>query len=152
MKVKIIHGPNLNQLGERDREIYGHLSLEDINQLILKRADELGIKLDIFQSNHEGDIVDYIQQDYKDFAGIIINPAGLTHYSIVLRDALALTELPIIEVHLSNIYSREEFRAKSVVSPIADGVISGLGHHGYLYAVDGIYELIRGGVANEKQD
>lgn len=141
--IKVIHGPNLNLLGEREPEIYGLHNLEEINQKIADYGSEIGVDLSFFQSNHEGEIIDFIQKDYKNTAGLVINPAGLTHYSISLRDAIVAVELPTVEVHLSNIYSREEIRTSSVISPVVEGVISGLGYQGYLYAVNALLKIIK---------
>ena len=142
VNIKVIHGPNLNLLGERDPNLYGSLKLNEINHMIEEKADELGISTDILQSNHEGEIIDFIHKNYQEYEGIIINPGGLTHYSISLRDALILTDNPVIEVHLSNIFSREKFRSESVISSISDGVITGLGPQGYIYALDGVFKII----------
>jgi len=140
--VAVIHGPNLNFLGKREPDIYGIKTLKEINQDIQKKASDLNIEVITFQSNHEGEIVDFIQNGYDKYSGIVINPAGLTHYSIVLRDALVSVKLPVIEVHLSNIFDREEFRELSVITQIAVGQICGLGANGYLYALEEISEII----------
>lgn len=145
IKIAVIHGPNLNLLGVREPEVYGTKNLENINKEILKKAAHLQAEVEIFQSNHEGEIVDFIQQGYNKFKGIIINPAGLTHYSIVLRDALVAIQLPVIEVHISNIYQREDFRHRSVIAPVAVGQISGLGPDGYLYALEAMLKIIKKG-------
>ena len=141
IRVHVIHGPNLNMLGKREPEIYGAKSLEDINTDLKNRAKTLGITLETFQSNHEGEIVekihDIFQQNYN---GIIINPAAFTHTSVAIRDALLLLDIPIIEVHLSNIYKREEFRHKSMLSDIVTGQITGLGSMGYMLALNAIVE------------
>ncbi len=131
MKILIIHGPNLNLLGTRETDIYGSQSLDEINNSMLKLAGELGIELTIKQSNHEGEIVDLIQNS-KDFSAIVINPAAYTHTSIAIRDAIAAVNVPAVEVHLSNIHKREEFRQKSLIAPAAWGQISGFGPHSYL--------------------
>lgn len=137
MDILIIHGPNLNMLGRRDKNIYGELSLEEINVLINNRAKKLDIQLDIIQSNFEGEIVERIHRAMDDgTSGIIINPAAFTHYSIAIRDALEPLSIPVVEVHLSNIYSREEFRKKSIIAPVCTGQITGFGHYGYLLALD----------------
>jgi 3-dehydroquinate dehydratase-2 len=136
MKVLIIHGPNLNLLGQRQPAIYGKKTLREINELITERAKEMGVDVITFQSNSEGEIIDFLQQRCGEAQGIIINPGALTHYSFSLREALAESGLPIIEVHLSNIYSREEWRAKSVIAPITKGQISGLGWRGYIFALE----------------
>ena len=143
MKILIVHGPNLNMLGQRRQELYGTKTLNEINSLLQKKADELGIEIETFQSNSEGALVDFIQAQSPQAAGIIINPGALTHYGLSLRDALADTSLPIIEVHLSNIYAREEFRHRSVIAPIASGQISGLGWRGYIAALELLTALIR---------
>ena len=136
MKILVIHGPNLNMLGSRQVALYGDKTLDKIDSLLQKRARELGVELETFQSNHEGALVDFIQEKSPEAKGIIINPGALTHYGLSLRDALADTSLPFIEVHLSNIYAREEFRRQSVIAPIARGQISGLGWRGYLAALE----------------
>ncbi|MBU5426674.1 type II 3-dehydroquinate dehydratase [Tissierella pigra] len=139
MKVLIIHGPNLNLLGKRDSSIYGEKTLEEINNLIKSRASQLDMEVEIFQSNHEGQIVDKIQDIVsKDYKGLIINPAAFTHYSIAIRDAIEILDVPVIEVHLSNIYKRENFRKESVIVPVCTGQISGLGYNGYLVAIDAL--------------
>ena len=135
MKILIINGPNLNMLGKRDEATYGEKTLAEIDSLLQKQSEELGVELATFQSNSEGALIDFIQQQSDSANGIIINPGALTHYGFSLRDALADTRLPIIEVHLSNIYAREEWRAESVVAPIARGQISGLGWRGYIAAL-----------------
>lgn len=143
LKIAVIHGPNLNMLGSREPEVYGSMNLEKLNKAIREHGDKLNIDITFFQSNHEGEIVDFIHQGYNKFKGIIINPGGLTHYSIVLRDALIAVKLPVVEVHISNIYQREEFRHKSVIAPVAVGQISGLGTDGYLYALDAVIKVIK---------
>ena len=136
MKILVIHGPNLNRLGARDTDVYGDKNLDEINALLQKGAYELGVELEAFQSNHEGELVDLLQEKSSEATGIIINPGALTHYGISLRDALADTGLPVIEVHLSNIYAREDFRQHSVIAPVARGQISGLGWRGYMAALE----------------
>jgi 3-dehydroquinate dehydratase-2 len=144
MKVLVIHGPNLNMLGKRDRRFYGDRALAEINTALEKLAERLKVDLAIFQSNSEGAIVDFIQEEHGKADGIIINPGALGHYGLSLRDALADANLPVIEVHLSNIYAREEWRAKSVIAPISRGQISGLGWRGYLLALEAIVSEIKG--------
>jgi 3-dehydroquinate dehydratase-2 len=136
MKILVIHGPNLNMLGSRQVAVYGNKTLADIDSLLQQRANELGVELETFQSNYEGALVDFIQKKAPETAGIIINPGALTHYGLSLRDALSDTSLPMVEVHLSNIYAREEFRQRSVIAPIARGQISGLGWRGYIAALE----------------
>ena len=140
MKVLFINGPNLNMLGTREEDVYGSLTLDQINEKILSKANELKIDTDFFQSNVEGNLVSKIQES-SDFDYIVINPAAFTHTSIAIRDALLSIKAKFIEVHLSNIYSREDFRHNSYVSSIAIGVISGFGFHGYLMALDYILSL-----------
>ncbi len=142
-KISIINGPNLNLLGEREPDVYGTDKLTDIMARAVAHGQSIGFKVSSFQSNSEGEIVDAIQHAAKDAAGLVINPAGYTHTSVAIRDALASTDIPIIEVHLSNIYKREEFRQHSYVSGVATGVISGLGAVGYNLALDALAELIK---------
>lgn len=132
----LINGPNLNMLGTREPEIYGHTTLAEIESMVTEEAGRMGYAVKSFQSNHEGGIVDYIQAEYKEAVGIIINPGALTHYGYSLRDCLAGIDLKIIEVHLSNIQKREEWRKKSVLTEVCDGLISGLGVKGYLMALE----------------
>ena len=135
MKILVIHGPNLNMLGKREKAIYGEKTLDQIDALLKKEARALNVEVVTFQSNHEGALVDFIQEQADSAQGIIINPGALTHYGFSLLDALADSKLPVIEVHLSNIYRREEWRAKSVIASVAEGQISGLGWRGYVTAL-----------------
>jgi len=135
MKILVIHGPNLNMLGRRDESIYGEKTLQEIDAALKKEARALSVDVVTFQSNHEGALIDFIQEQAASARGIIINPGALTHYGFSLLDALVDTKLPIIEVHLSNIYRREEWRAESIIAPIAEGQISGLGWRGYTAAL-----------------
>jgi 3-dehydroquinate dehydratase II len=141
-KILVIHGPNLNMLGKREPDVYGTETLQDIDTELKRRSDHLEIELITFQSNHEGAIVDAIQDAMGKFSGVIINPAAYTHTSIAIRDALLLLDVPIIEVHLSNIHAREPFRHKSMISDIARAQISGLGAQGYFSALKSISEMI----------
>ena len=141
-KILIIHGPNLGLLGLREPDIYGKFSLEDINKQIKKLAKEKKVSVDILQSNHEGEIVDAIGSSPKKYATIVINPAAYTHTSVAIRDAVAAIDIPVVEVHLSNIYRREEFRHKSLLAAAATGQISGFGVNSYLLGVLAAIELI----------
>ena len=136
MRVLVINGPNLNMLGAREPSYYGVKTLEDILEALEEAARDLDVELEAFQSNHEGAIIDYVQVNAPDASGIIVNAGALTHYGLALRDALIDSRLPIIEVHLSNIHAREEFRRRSVLADVAVGQIAGLGWKGYLYALE----------------
>lgn len=135
-KILVIHGPNLNMLGSRETDIYGDESLSSINEQIASEAEKLGYDVETFQSNSEGEIVEKIQMAIKNCSLIIINPAAYTHTSVAIRDALLSVNLPAIEVHLSNIYKREDFRKKSLISDIAIGQISGFGPYAYVLAMN----------------
>jgi len=142
-KLLVINGPNLNLLGLREPEIYGSETLADLERIVRKEADRFGLACDFFQSNHEGALIDRIHDARTDgTAAIIINPGGLTHTSVALRDALAAVDLPTIEVHLSNLYRRESFRHQSLTAPVAVGVISGFGIRGYVLAVQAAAALL----------
>ncbi len=140
--ILVIHGPNLNLLGKREPNIYGKLTLDAINDKMTEKAKEMGAQLTFLQSNYEGVIVDAIQQAEGCYACIIINAAAFTHYSIAIRDALAAVSVPGIEVHLSNIYKREEFRHHSVIAPVVQGQISGFGAQSYLLALEAASHII----------
>ncbi len=133
--VLVIHGPNLNLLGTREPEIYGRMTMQDINDDLQKQAEAAGIGIDFFQSNHEGDIVDALHDARGKFDFVILNAGAFTHYSIALRDAIAAVEIPTIEVHLSNVHQREEFRHHSVISPVVLGQICGFGLDSYKAAL-----------------
>ena len=143
MKVLVVHGPNLNMLGKRDPGIYGDQTLEDINARIKSRAGQLGVEIDIFQSNGEGAIIDFIQGASNDAGGIVINPGAYGHYSYAVHDALLDTGLPVIEVHLSNVFARDQWRRTSVIAPMAKGVVSGFGWRSYTAALDLIVAMGR---------
>lgn len=143
-RILVIHGPNLSLLGRREPQVYGSVTLDEINRRLQERAQLLGMDLEILQTNHEGVMVDAIGQAMDKFQGIIINPAAFTHYSVAVRDALAAVGIPIIEVHLSNIYCREEFRQHSITAPVVTGQISGLGPAGYLLALEAINNIVGG--------
>ena len=136
MKILILNGPNLNMLGKREQAYYGVKTLDDIAELVAERARQLDVDAEFYQSNHEGALVDYLQRLTPDVAGIIINAGALTHYGLSLRDALIDARLPVVEVHLSNIHAREDFRRRSVIADIAQGQIAGLGWQGYLFALE----------------
>ncbi|WP_196594932.1 type II 3-dehydroquinate dehydratase [Pectinatus sottacetonis] len=148
-KVLVLHGPNLNLLGTREPEIYGHTTLDNINNMLKEQAEKAHIGIDFFQTNHEGIIVDRIQQS-AGYDYIILNAAAFTHYSVAIRDAIAGVAVPVIEVHLSNIHKREEFRHNSVIAPVAEGQISGLGVGSYQAALYYIITKLNGVVNNEK--
>lgn len=141
-RVLVLHGPNLNLLGERETGIYGKETVESINALIIDRAAELNIDCEIFQSNSEGELVDHIHVARGKFDGIIINAAAYTHYSIAIRDAIAAVRVPTVEVHMSNIYAREEFRHHSVIAPVCAGQIAGFGKYSYILALHGLKDLL----------
>jgi 3-dehydroquinate dehydratase-2 len=141
-KIIIINGPNLNLLGEREQSQYGSDTFEQLKEKCLKKSKEIGLDVRFTQSNLEGEIVNIIQEARKEYTGMIINAAGFTHTSVAIRDALSLFKKPIIELHISNIYKREEFRHKSLISDIATGGIFGLGTEGYILAIISIQKII----------
>ncbi|MFI5385652.1 MAG: type II 3-dehydroquinate dehydratase [Fimbriimonadales bacterium] len=143
MKVLILHGPNLNLTGFREPDVYGKKPLEEIDADIKSAAERLGIEIRILQSNSEGTLIDTIQEHRKWADGIVINPGALTHYSIALRDALVSVRLPVVEVHLSNVHAREEFRRHSVIAPVALGQVVGFGGYGYVLALEAIKSIER---------
>lgn len=142
-KILILNGPNLNLLGQREPEIYGSQTLEDINRELEKLAQQAGFEAEFFQSNHEGDLIDAVQKARETTAGLIINPGGYSHTSVALRDALAAYPHSKIEVHLSNIHARESFRHYSYISGVVTGVICGLGAPGYRYALEALVETLK---------
>ena len=143
MKILIVNGPNINLLGTREPEVYGNLTLEKINEKLFVYAKENGIEIETFQSNIEGEIVDKIQWA-KDFCdGIVINPAAYTHTSVAIRDAIAAVKLPAVEVHISNIYSREEFRKHSFIAPVCIGQIAGFGFDSYKLGLEAVSDYIK---------
>jgi 3-dehydroquinate dehydratase-2 len=143
LRVLVVHGPNLNLLGSREPAIYGSTTLEEINARLSAAAKESAAEVEFFQSNHEGALIDRVQEAPAFFDGILINPGAYTHTSVALRDALAATALPVVEVHLSNVHAREEFRRHSFVSPIASGVICGFGARSYLLGLEGLLGRLR---------
>ena len=142
-KIIIINGPNLNLLGEREQSQYGSVTFEKLKEKCLKKTNELKIDAEFFQSNIEGEIVNKIQNARKNFDGIIINAAGFTHTSVAIRDALDIFKRPIIELHISNIYKREEFRHKSLISNVVNGGIFGLGPEGYILAIISLEKMLK---------
>ena len=142
-KIIIINGPNLNLLGEREQSQYGSVTLKELKEICAKKSNELGLKVEFFQSNIEGELVNIIKESRKKFDGIIINAAGFTHTSVAIRDALDIFKKPIIELHISNIYKREEFRQKSLISDIVTGGIFGLGTDGYILAIISMQKLLK---------
>ena len=142
-KIIIINGPNLNLLGEREQSQYGSITFEKLKVNCLKKADELNLDMEFFQSNIEGDIVTKIQEAKKNFDGIIINAAGFTHTSVAIRDAIDIFKKPVIELHISNIYKREEFRRKSLISDVVTGGIFGLGSEGYILAIISMQKTLK---------
>ena len=141
MKVLFLNGPNLNLLGQREPEVYGHRTLGDIEAMLRERAMRRGVEIDFRQSNAEGDLVDWIQKAKGRFDSIVLNAAAYTHTSVALRDAIAATGIPVIEVHLSNIHAQEEFRHRSLIAPVCVGQISGFGAFSYLLAFDAAVNL-----------
>ncbi len=143
LKIGIINGPNLNMLGKRNQKIYGNLTLEEINCKIKSFAKKEGIELIIMQSNFEGEIIEFIQQNSSQVDGLIINPAAYTHYSYTIADALRDCSIPVVEVHLSNIFSREDFRRKSVTASACIGQIAGFGFQSYILAICALQDLLK---------
>lgn len=144
LRILVINGPNLNLLGERDTRLYGEATLDDVNAGIAARARELGVQVIFFQSNHEGALIDKLHAERRSADGIIINPGALTHYSYSLRDALEAVEPPAVEVHISDISKREEFRRVSVVTPVAWKTVMGKGTDGYIEALEALVEHLSG--------
>jgi 3-dehydroquinate dehydratase II len=143
IKILVVHGPNLNLLGKREPEIYGSVTIEDINKKLKEAAKKKKISIDIFQSNHEGEIVDRIGNAKNKYSALLINPAAYTHTSVAIRDAVSAVGIPTVEVHLSNIYAREDFRHNSLIAPVAKGQISGFGTNSYLYGLDAAINLVK---------
>lgn len=142
-KVLVINGPNLNMLGIREPKIYGKLSLEQINAKLTNLADQLGLQIEFYQSNHEGELIDKIHQGYSMINGILINPGAFTHYSLALRDAIDAVKIPCVEVHISNIHAREEFRRQSVIAPVCIGQIAGFGESSYLLGLRALADFLQ---------
>lgn len=144
MRILLMNGPNLNLLGSREPEIYGATTLPEIVEMVTGRAGTMGYDVRAFQANGEGELIDWLQREQREASGLIINAGAYTHTSMALRDAVAAAELPAIEVHISNIWKREAFRHESLLSPVASGVIVGLGAQGYLLAVDALARILKG--------
>lgn len=142
MKVFVINGPNLNLLGVREPGVYGNESLDSILAEMKGEAEKLGIELECYQSNHEGDIVDTLHNAMTEADGVILNAGALTHYSYALRDAISAIKIPVVEVHMSNIQAREEFRHNSVIAPVCRGSIAGFGKNSYMLALKAVYDII----------
>ena len=151
MKIMVINGPNLNMLGKRDAAHYGTDTLQAIEQKLTEKGKALGCELIFFQSNHEGAVVEKIQLAVDDCSALIINPAAFTHTSIAIRDALLLLDIPVIELHISNIYKREPFRHKSMISDVSTAIIAGFGAYGYTLALEAIIRMIRSDTLRREQ-
>jgi 3-dehydroquinate dehydratase-2 len=143
MKILILHGPNLNLLGTREPEIYGAMTLDDINHKMIELGKELGAEIKCLQSNHEGALIDALHDARIWANGVVFNPGGYTHTSVALRDAISAIQIPVIEVHLSNVYAREEFRHRSLVSAVCKGKVSGFGWRSYELGLRGLIDIIR---------
>ena len=143
MRILVLHGPNLNQLGQREPEVYGRTTLSEIQATLSELGESLGASVESFQSNHEGALIDRIHSAMGEVDGILINPGGLTHTSVSLRDALVGSEIPFVEVHLSNVHAREEFRRRSLIADVAVGQISGLGAIGYELGLRGLLARLK---------
>lgn len=144
MNIFILNGPNLDKLGTREPAIYGTDTLAEVQSMCEKVGEDIGLEIDFRQTNNEGELVGWLQEARKEASGVIINPAAFTHYSLAVRDALAATELPAVEVHISNIYAREEWRAKSVISGVVRAVIVGCGTQGYALAIEALTKILSG--------
>lgn len=142
-KILVIHGPNLNLLGEREPGVYGSDTYDSINNELIAKAKDKGFDCDVYQSNHEGAIIDKLHEARKDYNGVIINAGAYTHYSYAIRDAISAIKIPVIEVHMSNIHAREEFRHHSVISPVCAGQIAGFGKTSYLLAVEALENILK---------
>lgn len=145
MKILVVHGPNLNLLGEREPGVYGNETIEKLNNDIIVHSDAIGVECEIFQSNHEGAIIDKLHQSRKEFDGVLINAGAYTHYSYAIRDAISAIKIPCIEIHISNIASRDEFRHKSVIAPVCRASVCGFGRNSYILGMDGLVKMLSEG-------
>lgn len=145
MKVLLLHGPNLNLLGTREPEVYGSMTLNDINEKMIALGKELGADVTCLQSNHEGALIDALHDARTWAAGVVFNPGGYTHTSVALRDAISAIAIPVIEAHLSNVYAREEFRQTSMISAVCKGRVTGFGWRSYELGLRGLLEIVKGG-------
>ncbi len=150
LRILVIHGPNLNLLGTREPEVYGSTTLSEIDAMLSELGGELGVEVESFQSNHEGAIIDAIHGARGRCAAILLNPGAYTHYSVAIRDAIAAVDLPVVEVHLSNIYKREPFRHRSVIAPVAAGTIAGFGAESYRLGLRALVYLLQGDRAQRR--
>ncbi len=145
MKILVVHGPNLNLLGEREPGVYGNETIEELNNDIIVHSDAIGVECEIFQSNHEGAIIDKLHQSRKEFDGVLINAGAYTHYSYAIRDSISAIKIPCIEIHISNIASRDEFRHKSVIAPVCRASVCGFGRNSYILGMDGLVKMLSEG-------
>jgi 3-dehydroquinate dehydratase-2 len=143
ISVLVLHGPNLNLLGTREPEVYGSLSLKEIDQRLVEAGEALGVGVNTFQSNHEGALIDALHEARERYQGVIFNPGGYTHTSVALRDAVTAIGLPVVEVHLSNVHAREEFRRRSLIAPVCIGAIAGFGWRSYWLALQALVEVLK---------
>ena len=141
MKILVLHGPNLNMLGIREPGVYGNIGLDEINNRVIAFGQKLGVEVTCYQSNHEGALIDALQDSRNWAMGVVINPGGYTHTSVALRDAISAISIPVVEVHLSNVYAREEFRHRSLISAVCKGKISGFGWRSYLLGIQALIDL-----------
>ena len=141
-KILVTHGPNLNLLGEREPGVYGSDTFETVNNEIVQKAKECNFECEVFQSNHEGEIIDKLHSARLEFDGIVLNAGAYTHYSYAIRDAIAAIKIPVVEVHMSNVHKREEFRHHSIISPVCVGVIAGFGKNSYLLGVEALADIL----------